>query len=130
MSYQIKRTTTPKAMSLLEQQQFLDRMYNSQLAAAGYMRFYLGLRPYSELKESQLEEEYGLSFDCNYFVVPMDGKTGHRPVTVPPAAQIVFKELLSQNRLYEKIHKEGFYIIHPGHPSSWTNIFGRCGYHK
>jgi hypothetical protein len=41
----------------------------------------------------------------------------------------VFKELLAQGRLYKKIHQEGFYIIEPGHPSSWTNLFGKCGYH-
>src|SRR5260370_24447357 len=103
MAYQIRRTTTPKAMTLLEQQQFLDRIYYSRLAAAGYMRFYLGLRPYSELKESQLEEEYGLSCDCKTFMVPLDGKTGHRPVPVPPVATIVFKELLTQGRRYTKI---------------------------
>jgi hypothetical protein len=129
MSHTVKRVARPRAMTILEQQNFIDKLYNTKMAAAGYARFYLGVRPWSELKESALEEEYGLSLDCKTFMVPLDGKTGFRPVPCQPVAILVFKELLAQGRLYKRIHPKGFYILDHCNISAWTALYGRCGYH-
>lgn len=129
--YQIgtKRISIPEAMTIIQQQEYLDEFWPTKLAAGAVARLWLGARPWSELKKSKVEEvRYGLSPDLRTFYAPIDGKTGWRPVEVPPIARLLFEQLEKEGRLSKTKTPEGYHIIHVGLNCSWGYHYIKMGY--
>lgn len=87
----------PQIMSLLMQQAYLDRGWDTEWACRVVKLLFLALRP----TEASAPEGY-LSEDCRSYHVPDDTKTGWRDVEVPPIAQILFGILKVEGRLEDK----------------------------
>jgi hypothetical protein len=124
-----KIIAVPEAMSIQQQQEYLDELWPTVFAAGAVARLWLGARPWSELKKSKVEEvRYGLSTDYRTFYSPRDGKTGWRPVEVPPIARLLFEQLDKEGRLSRERTPEGFHIIYVGAANNWTYHYAKLGY--
>ncbi|HUD46788.1 MAG TPA: hypothetical protein VMR33_08155 [Candidatus Baltobacteraceae bacterium] len=126
-SFGLKSEAIPQAMKLLERQQYIDVFWENDFAAAAVARFYMGLRPLSELKKSRAATPWGLSPDLRYYRVPMDSKTGYRPVEVPPVAKKLFEILRDEKRL-GILNEHGNYQLHIGNASTWSPWYLKMGY--
>jgi hypothetical protein len=126
-SFGLKSEGIPQAMKLLERQQYIDVFWENDFAVAAVARFYMGLRPFSELKKSRAATPWGLSPDLRYYRVPMDSKTGYRPVEVPPVAKKLFEILRDEKRL-GTLNEHGNYQIHIGNASTWSPWYLKMGY--
>ena len=119
----------PEVMSVIQQQEYLDGVWKTKMAATGVARLFLGVRPWSELKKSKSDSvTYGLSSDCRTFLVPIDGKTGWRPVRCPPIATLLFEELKKEGRLFKAIDANGNMLLDHAAPQTWTRLYARIGY--
>ena len=119
----------PEVMSVIQQQEYLDAVWNTKMAATGVARLFLGVRPWSELKKSKSDSvTYGLSSDSRTFLVPIDGKTGWRPVRCPPIATLLFEELKKEGRLFKAIDANGNMLLDCAAPQTWTRLYARIGY--
>jgi hypothetical protein len=119
----------PEVMSIIQQQEYLDGVWKGKMAAAGVARLFLGVRPWSELKKSKSEKvAYGLTPDCRTFLVPIDGKTGWRPVPCPPIATVLFEELKKEGRLFKTTDSHGNMLLQDAHPKTWTRLYAWIGY--
>ena len=116
-------------MSVIQQQEYLDAVWRTKMAATGVARLFLGVRPWSELKKSKSDSvTYGLSSDCRTFLVPIDGKTGWRPVRCPPIATLLFEELKKEGRLFKAVNANGNMLLDHAAPKTWTRLYARIGY--
>lgn len=120
-------TRVPKGMVLLERQAYLDLFWDTDLAAAAIARFHMGLRPRSDLKTSQLQDAWGLTPDLLTYIVPIDSKTGHRNVEVPPVATCLFEILRKEGRLGE-LNEHGNYCLNISDHEVWSSWYLKAGY--
>jgi hypothetical protein len=119
----------PEVMSVIQQQEYLDAVWKTKMAATGVARLFLGVRPWSELKQSKSDSvTFGLSSDCRTFLVPIDGKTGWRPVRCPPIATLLFEELKKEGRLFKAIDANGNMLLDHAAAPTWTRLYARIGY--
>jgi hypothetical protein len=116
-------------MSIIQQQEYLDAVWRTKWAATGVARLFLGVRPWSELKKSKSDSvAYGLAPDCRTFFVPIDGKTGWRPVRCSPIATLLFEELKKEGRLFKTIDANGNMVLDHASTRAWTSMYARIGY--
>jgi hypothetical protein len=119
----------PEVMSIIQQQEYLDAVWRTKWAATGVARLFLGVRPWSELKKSKSDSvAYGLAPDCRTFFVPIDGKTGWRPVRCSPIATLLFEELKKEGRLFKTIDANGNMVLDHASTRAWTSMYARIGY--
>ena len=87
-------------------------------------RLFFGVRPWSELKKSKSDSvAYGLAPDCRTFFVPIDGKTGWRPVRCFPIATLLFEELKKKGALFKTIDANGNMVLDHASTRAWTSMY-------